>query len=149
MKNLSTNPHTREGMKALISQVTVILNGFIRLKSENCRHILTSMVEAVRDPQLRSLWNQRTDTKKTTPPIEELLQFIKDQADQIEDESAPAAAKQPQPEKKARHHQQQKYRGSTHSVVSPLPVVSVKGGQQKQSSQVYSRPPLTNNSSVC
>ena len=55
MKTLSTNPHTREGMKNLISQVTVILNGFIRLKAENCRHILTSMVEAVMDAQLKSL----------------------------------------------------------------------------------------------
>ena len=68
MKNLSTNQHTREGMKNLISQVTVILNGFIRLKSENCRHILTSLVEAVMDGQLRALWNQRTDKQKTTHP---------------------------------------------------------------------------------
>ena len=125
MKNLSTNPHTREGMKNLISQVNVILNGFIRLKGENCRHILTSMTEAVLDPQLRALWNQRTDTKRTTPPIEELLQFIKDQADQMEDESVAVTPKQHQ-EKKVRSHQSQKYKGSTHSVVNPLPNASMK-----------------------
>ena len=148
MKNLSTNPHTREGMKNLISLVNVILNGFIPLKVENCRHILTSMTEAVMDPQLRALWNQRTDTKKTTPPIEELLQFIKDQSDQIEDESAPSTSKQSQ-EKKVRNHQQQKYRESTHSEVSPLPVVCVKGDQPKPSYQSHPRPPLTNSVQVC
>ena len=59
------------------------------------------------------------------------------------------SAKQPHQEKKARHHQQHKYRGNTHSVVSPLPVVSVRGSQPKQSPQSYSRPPFTNNTSVC
>ena len=78
MKNLETNPHTREGMKQLISQVNTILNGFIRLKGEDCRVILTSITEGVMDPELRALWNQRTDSKKTTPPIKKLLQFIKD-----------------------------------------------------------------------
>ena len=146
MKNLSTNPHTREGMKNLISQVNVILNGFIRLKGEDCRYILTSMTEAVLDPQLRALWNQRTDTKKTTPPIEELLQFVKDQSDLLEDESASSITKTNQ-EKKAKGHQFHKFKGSTHSVVSPVPVV--KGSQPKQVQQSYSRPPFTNNTSAC
>ena len=89
MKSLQTNPHTREGMKELISKVNVILNGFIRLKGEDCRIILTSIVEEVMDSRLRALWNQRTDHKKTTPPIEELLKFIKDQSDQMEDNTTP------------------------------------------------------------
>ena len=138
MKNLSTNQHTREGMKALISQVTVILNGFIRLKAENCRHILTSMVEAIMDSQLRSLWNQRTDKVKNTPPVEELLQFIRDQADQIEDNPAPAA-KQPPQEKRVKHQQPQRYKGSTHSVVSPLPNAPAKASQQSSGHQQVSR----------
>ena len=88
MTNLTTNPHTREGMKRLISQVTVIQNGLVRLKGQDSRFILTSRTEAVMDHQLRALWNQRTDARKTTPPIEELLQLIKDQADQLEDDAA-------------------------------------------------------------
>ena len=146
MKNLSTNPHTREGMKALISQINVILNGFIRLKGEDCRYILTSMTEAVLDPQLRALWNQRTDSRKTTPPIEDLLQFIKDQSDQIEDESVSTASR-PTYDKKARGHQTPKFRGSTHSVVSPVPVV--KGSQQKQVYQSSPRTPFTSSTATC
>ena len=152
LKNLSTNRHTREGMKNLISQVTVILNGFIRLKGENCRYILTSMTEAVLDPQLRALWNQRTDTKKTTPPIEDLLQFIKDQSDQMEDDSMASTSKQQQQlqhERKVRGHQPSRYKGSAHSVVSPLPNTSMKGSQPKQSYQQYVRPSPPNNVSPC
>ena len=151
MKNLSTNPHTREGMKSLISQVTVILNGFIRLKADNCRHISTSMVEAVMDTQLRSLWNQRTDKTKTTPPIEDLLQFIRDQADQLEDDPALAARQHSHQEKRVKHQQNQRYTGSTHSVVSTLPVSSNRGSQQSQQHQQSSssRQPFTSNSSTC
>ena len=149
MKNLSTNPHTREGMKNLISQVTIILNGFIRLKAENCRYILTSIVEAVMDAKLRALWNQRTDKQKTTPPIEDLLQFIKDQADQLEDSSSSISNHNSHQEKKAGHHQSQRFKGGTHSVVSTVPVSSNRGSQQSHQQQQPSREPFTSNSSTC
>ena len=77
------------------------------------------------------------------------MQFIKDQADQIEDDPSSVSTKHPQSEKRVKYQQHQKYTGSTHSIVTPLPVVSYKGGQQRQSSQSYSRPPFTNNTSVC
>ena len=150
MKNLSTNPHTREGMKQLISQVQVILNGFIRLKGEDCRYILTSMTEAVLDPQLRALWNQRTDTKKTTPPIEDLLQFIKDQADQLEDNTATTTSRSHGGEK-PRSKPFTKYKGSTHSVVRPLPTSHPRGNQHKSHQPSTSRPlsPQGNHSASC
>ena len=148
LKNLAPNPHTREGMKALISQVTVILNGFIRLKGENSRQILTSMTEAVMDPQLRSLWNQRTVSRKTTPPIEDLLQFIKDQADQLEDDSVSTSAKSNGGEK-VKYRKNQRHKGSTHSVVSPLPNNQVKASQPKQGYQSQGRPPSTFTNSSC
>ena len=88
MTTLKRNPHTREGMKLLISQITVIINGLVRLKGEDYKTILTSITEGVMDPELRALWNQRTDSRKTTPPIEEFLQFINQQADQLEDDTA-------------------------------------------------------------
>ena len=148
MKSLATNPHTREGMKLLISQVTVILNGFIRLKAENCRQILTSMTEAVMDTQLRALWNQRTDAKRTTPPIEELLQFIKDQADQMEDDTSTSTFKSPSGDK-VRHRQGPKYKGSAHSVVNPLPTSQSRGSQPKSNQSSYLRPTSTQPSSPC
>ena len=63
MTSLKRNPHTREGMKQLSSQITVIINGLVRLKGEDYKTILTSIVEGVMDPKLRALWNQRTDSR--------------------------------------------------------------------------------------
>ena len=132
-----------------ISQVTVILNGFIRLKGENCRQILTSMTEAVMDSQIRSLWNQRTDSKKTTPPIEDLLQFIKDQADQLENDYVSSTTKSNGGEK-VKYRQGQRHKGNAHSVVSPLPNSQVKASQPKQGYQSHGRPlsMFTNSSCV-
>ena len=115
MKNLAPNLHTRAGMKDLINQVTTILKGFIRLKGENCRQILTSMTEAVMSKELRTLWNQRTDKIKETPPIEDLLLFIKEQADQMEDKETPLPK---QHYEKAKAKPSHKYKGSSHVAVT-------------------------------
>ena len=146
MKSLAPNLHTRAGMKDLISQVTTILNGFIRLKAENCRQILTSMTEAVMDPQLRALWNQRTDKLKDTPPVEDLLLFIKEQADQLEDVTAPPP-KQHQ-EKKARPTQP-KYKGSTNSAVTPTPPTSTRPAPQRTSNPQPTRSNYSTTNYVC
>ena len=86
MKGLATPSNTRAGIKDLINQVTTIHKGFERLKAEHCRHILTSMTEAILTKELRTLWNQRTDSIREVPPIEDLLLFLKQQADQAEEE---------------------------------------------------------------
>ena len=149
MTTLKRNPHTREGMKQLISQVTVILNGFIRLKGEDCRTILTSVTEGVMDPELRALWNQRTDSKKKTPPIDELLQFIKDQADQLEDDTTTITSTSSiRGGKEVRQCQLPKYKGSAHSVVSPVPTAS-RGSQPKSNQTSAHRPSSTTSSSSC
>ena len=153
MRTLTTNAHTREGMKTLINEVNVILNGFIRLKGENCRQILTSMVEAVMDAETRALWNQRTDKQKTTPPIEELLQFMNDQADQLEDKPGSAPIKHSLSERKGKYQQGYKFKGSTHNSVRTLPTSGPKGSQQqpRQSQQQHSQPrqPFTKNTASC
>ena len=137
MKHLETNPHTRAGMKDLISKVTVILKGFVRLKAGNCRQILTSFTESVMDTQLRDLWNQRTDKLKTTPAVENVLLFIKEQADQLEEVAAPSAKLQHQSYKTRPHH---KYKGSTNSVVTPAQASSAKPVPQRTSTHPQSRP---------
>ena len=84
MTHLTTNAHTRQGMKDLVSLVTTIYKGFIRLRGDHAKQILTSVTEAAMDKELRALWNQRTDKVKQIPSIEDLLTFIKDQADQMD-----------------------------------------------------------------
>ena len=120
MRTLTTNPHTREGLKELVSKVTTIYKGFIRLKGEHCKHILTSMTEAVMDKELRALWNQRTDKLRETPPIEDLLTFIKDQADQMDHvEGAEVSRPHRQhPEKNKSKLPKHRQRGSTNVTTS-------------------------------
>ena len=139
-------------MKQLISQVQVILNGLIRLKGESIKQILTSFTEEVMDPQLRVLWNQRTDSKKNTPPIEELLQFIKDQADQMEDNTSTTTTTSTRAhggERPKSKQQFTKYKGSTHSVVNPVPAYQQRGSQPKTNQTSNHRPlSTTGNPSV-
>ena len=59
MKDLTTNQHTREGLTQLVSQVTKIQNGFIRLKATDSKQILTSITESIMDIKLRELWYHR------------------------------------------------------------------------------------------
>ena len=138
MKQLETNSHTRAGMKDLISRVTVILKGFVRLESENCRQILTSFTEAVMDTQLRDLWNQRTDKLKKTPPIEDLLLFIKEQADQLEEVAVPSSKPQQHQSHKSRPPSY-KYKGSTNSVVTPAPTSSSRPAPLRTSNPQHAR----------
>ena len=145
MTTLKRNPHTREGMKLLISQVTVIINGLVRLKGEDYKTILTSITEGVMDPELRALWNQRTDSRKTTPPIEDLLQFINQQADQLEDDTATPSLRSGD---KAKGRQMPRSRGSTHSVVNPLPAQQ-RGSQPHKNQSSNQRPLSSTTTSTC
>ena len=139
MTNLQPNPHTREGIRQFISEITTILNGLIRLKGEDARVILTSVAEGVMDPELRALWNQRTDSKKTTPQISELLQFMKDQADHMEDEPSTGPTKGWE---RVKHRQNPKHKGAAHSAVSAAPTQQ-RGSQPKQNHHPQGGTPST------
>ena len=106
LRGMSSQPRTREGLMLLLSEGHLINNGLLRLKGGDIKQILTSTMEAVMDPTTRSLWNQKTDSQKHTPPVEDLFSFLKDQADQLEDT-------------KGRHKPVPKSKGLTHSITSP------------------------------
>ena len=106
LRGLSTPSRTREGLMLFLSEGHLILNGLQRLKGGDITQILTSAMETAMDPTTRSLWNQKTDTQKTTPPVADLFTFVKDQADQLEDS-------------KSRYKPAQKAKGQVHSITSP------------------------------
>ena len=120
MKQLTPIQNTRTARKELINKVTIILKGFIRLKGENCRQILTSITAAVMDKDLRALWNQRTDKLKETPPVENLLTFMKDQTDQMDQSilEVPPKAQRQQPEKNKFKSGRNRQRSSTNVTTS-------------------------------
>ena len=138
LRKMESHPRTREGLMMLLSEGHVINNGLLRLKGGDINMILTSTMEAVMDPATRALWNQKTDASKTTPPVEELFKFLKDQADQMED--APTKGD------KVRQRQLPKQRGSTNSVVNATPYQN-RGSKPRQNQTSNERPP--SNYSTC
>ena len=120
LKTLETIPHTREAMKGLLTKIDTIYKGFRRLKKSDVQFILTSAIEEVISTELRTLWNQRTDSVKEVPPIEELITFIKLQADQMDQLYKPEPLKIPRPPGKVQHPSPSRYkqRGTANVITS-------------------------------
>ena len=147
MRTLTVNPHTRPGMKELVSKLTTIHKGFIR---QNVSQVLTSMAEAVMDKQLRELWNQRTDKIKETPPTEELLSFITDQANQMEEvPTKQSAITTTTSQYDRRPKQQTKFKGNSYAVTTPSQVAVPKPTQQRQNNSQSANTSYQSKTYVC
>ena len=141
LRTMAPQPRTREGLMLLLSEGHLINNGLLRLKGGDINMILTSTMEAVMDTTTRSLWNQKTDSLKHTPPVEDLFRFLKDQADQLEDAKGD----------KVRQKLVPRSRGMTNSVTNSTPHNNNNNNQRggsKPSSQAHGGTP-TNNRSNC
>ena len=124
-------------MKELLTKVDSIYKGFNRLKKGDIQYILTSAIEEVMGKEIRALWNQRTDGIKEIPPIEELVKFIKAQADQMDQLQKPEPTKAPrhQGERKQQPFRQ-KQRGTANvSTSSSVPASNQPAPQPPQTTQ--------------
>ena len=128
LKNLPKDTNTREEMIQFSDALKDILNGFIRLKAENCRQFITTLAEPQMGKDLRDGWNLFTQGKKDIPSVEELIKYIDMKSAQAPEEidKVPAERiKQAKPQKS-------RYKGTTNSVAAPAvstpaPSTSVKG----------------------
>ena len=130
LRKMESRPHTREGLRLLLSESHAILNGLNRLKGGDINVILTSTLEAVMAPATRSLWNQQTHTLKNTPLVDEMFSFLKDQADQLDDTSNKGD--------KVRQRQLPKQRGSVNSMTGSTPY-NDRGSKPRQNHQYNDR----------
>ena len=94
MKSLTTIKPTRAVYAQLADTLDNTLKGFIRLKGENCRQIMTTMAECVLPNTAKHYWSERTIKCRDVPPVEELIEFLRERADQAEEEEA-SQSKQP------------------------------------------------------
>ena len=117
MTKMVSHPTTREGIMLFLAEGQAIQNGLLRLKGDNSKHILTSIMESAMASPTRALWNQKTASTRTTPPVEDLFAFLKEQADQMDDTSA---------KDKVRHKPIPRQKGSVNSIT---------GGAQQQQQQ--------------
>ena len=75
--------------------------------------------------ELRALWNQRTDAIKEVPPIEEVVKFIKAQADQMDQSHKPETPKAPrQQAERTQYPSRYKQRGTANVTTSDSAPVS-------------------------
>ena len=100
MVKMTTHTRTREGLMAFLAEGQAIKNGLTRLKGGDIDHVLTSIMELNMEPSTRALWNQKTTSTKTTPTVDNLFSFIKDEADQMDDQTAKEKVRPKQMNKK-------------------------------------------------
>ena len=117
MKAISPAENTRVSITKLADSLSHVWRGWERLEATDGSAILTSMAELVMSKELKHIWYTKTTEVKKTPPLQDLLKFLRTQADQAEGEEHAAHKgsyernKTQQYDKKHRHFQP-KYKGS-------------------------------------
>ncbi len=149
LKNLTKNNDSRTGMIRFADNLSNILNGFVRLKAEDCRQFITTMAEPHLSKTLRDGWNLHTEKRKDIPPVEELIAYIKMKSAQAPEEVTPTSSKQPAEKNKGKP-QQPKYRGSTNTVAAPpVPTPSSNPPYKRKGASYSQRAPYPQCKYVC
>ena len=86
LKNIPTNTNSGASLTDLADKLQHILTGLTRLESLGASEILTSMAEMSMNKELKHEWLTHTSKLTTTPPVEKVIAFIRERADQAEGE---------------------------------------------------------------
>ena len=124
LKNIPTNTNSRASLTDLADKLQHILTGLTRLESLGASEILTSMAEMSMNKELKHEWLTHTSKLTTTPPVEKVIAFIRERADQAEREeiiSSTKSSNEKNRHSKPAHH---KNRGSHVAVAPPQPTQS-------------------------
>ena len=121
LKYLTTHADTGVGMRAFADSLNKILDGFIRLKAEDCRQFMTTLAEPFLSPTVKAGWDLHTERRKDIPSIEELIEYLEMKADQApQEEEVPAARSAAEGHKsKPKPSTQHSYSGSSHVTTAP------------------------------
>ena len=91
---------TKTSMLTVVNEMQRIITGLEKLGSYDAPSILTHMVEKLLPPDLYEKWDELTSSVRKVPPIERLLQFLKERAFMSQYNRAtpaPSAAAAPSP----------------------------------------------------
>ena len=112
LSSVASMPKSKGYIGRLASKGTHLMAGFQRLKMTGVSEVLTS---AAMPTELRHVWYTQTSKLSTTPPIEDLVQFLREREDQerAEDSIAPVKSSE-----KSKGHKP-KNRGSSHMTSAP------------------------------
>ena len=121
LKNVPINTNTRTSLTALADKGQHILTALTRLGTLGASEIITSMLEMSMNRELKHEWLNHTAALITTPPVEKVIAFIRQKADQAEGEEIQPSNKSSNEKNrhpKPAHH---KNRGSHVAVAPPQP----------------------------
>ena len=139
---------TRSSLMACATTLQGSIDGLTRLKQADAHSIFTTMVEPLLPEKVKNQWEEMTVDKKTVPPVEELIAFLRKRsampqyAEKIPS-STPSAEKKP-------FKQQNRHKGSVHVASSspaqppaqqPEPKPSNQGKSQSYRNKSQSFPP--------
>ena len=120
LKNIPTDHNNRISLTSLADKGQHILTSLTRLKTLGASEILTSILELSVSKELKHEWLSHTAALTTTPPVEKIIAFIRQKADQAEGEEIQPISEQQNMPKPA----SSRNRGS-HAAVTPPTSVAV------------------------
>ena len=153
MKAISPADNTRMSITKLADSLSHIWRGWERLEATDGSVILTSMAELVMSKELKHVWYTKTTELKKTPPLKDLIAFLRTQADQAEGEEEHAAHKGSHDRNKSQYQEKrtkpfhQKYKASSNVTVNAAPPRSNPQRQQQQNQST--RPEAATTSYAC
>ena len=136
MKSIPTNNNSRASFTGLADKMQHLLTGLKRLESLGASEILTSLAELSMNKELKHQWLNHTSKLSTTPPVEDVIAFIREKADQAEGEEATPTLEKYSEKPKHQKPSHQKSRGSHHvGLASPstTPAVTPAAPQPERS----------------
>ena len=86
LTTIPTDKATRVSLTEMADKAQRILTGFKRLETLEASQIVTSMVELAMSQELKHEWMKRTNSLKLPPPAEKIIEFIRERADQAQEE---------------------------------------------------------------
>ena len=129
-------------------------DGLIRLKQTDASFVLTSLSVGFLPDKIRMAWEEKTETSKTVPSVEELIAFVRRKADNPLYAEKSTGSSYPT-DKKPHKQQQAKHKGSAHVAVSqpakapvqqPTPQPTVSQSNQTPASRRGATPRSKNTS---
>ena len=117
LTKIPTDKNTRVSLTEMADKVQRILTGFKRLETLEASQIVTSMAELAMSQELKHEWLKRTNKLKMPPPAERIIEFIRERADQAQEEEKIPSVKST--ESKNRHKPNNHRNRSSHAAVAP------------------------------
>ena len=159
LRSINTQNDTRDSINKLASKLSHLSNGFERLEMMGVSEILTSMGELAMSAEMRHAWYTHTTRRTTTPASEDLIQFLRERADQAEAENQVSSSNHQSERPRGNRQQRQKVRVSSAAPAVPSapqevapPVAVLSAPIQRRESQPGGQkeyPPCRYNCPLC